>query len=145
MSSLIKTNSIAVYQALPQTEKILNETNRPDLVYSRLSTIDLLLRQVKKEGIGIIFSHDSYVTQTTKQLNIKKFAVLNYDDVLNDAALVTHQTKLFIICFKKGTPIRVSDIESVAKLFTPSADVKWIAILHQAYTKQLFKWDLRYS
>jgi hypothetical protein len=140
-------SSIPVYQALNQSEKVINHTQRPDLVYSRLTTIDLLLRQVKKDGIGIIFSqYHSAVTTAKKILGYEEILITSYGDLQKSIRSISCDTRIIVISTKPGATIRISDIQSIAKAITPCGQhLKWISILQQPCTSQLFKWELKYN
>lgn len=139
-----QSGSIPVYQALQQPGKISNQSSRPDLVYSRLTTFDLLLRQVKKEGIGIIFSSCFATIENAKRtLGCKEVQVIDRQNLSEILKLVSAGTKILVISLKPGATIRISELELIAR--SAGHHLKWISILHQAYTSQLFKWELKYN
>jgi hypothetical protein len=139
------TNSIPVYQSLNQTEVVTNQTSRPDLIYSRLTTFDLILRRVKKEGIGIIFSHHSETTRTAKKILSDKEVIVAKKDSLDwSLQKLSPHVKLIVIEISNGTPVKISDIEVLAKTIHP-AGLKWISILFHPGKTQLFRWDLKYN
>jgi hypothetical protein len=139
-----QSSTIPVYQALQQPGKITNQSSRPDLVYSRLTTFDLLLKQVKKEGIGIIFSSCfSTVENAKRTLGCKEVQVVDQQNLNEVLKLVSAGTKILVISLKPGTTIRVSDLEVIAR--SVGHNLKWISILHQPYASQLFKWELKYN
>src|SRR3954463_5020721 len=102
-----QSSIIPVYQALQQPGKITNQTARPDLIYSRLTTFDLLLKQVKKEGIGIIFSSClSTVENAKRTLGCKEVQVVDEQNLNKVLKLVSAGTKILVISLKPGTTIR---------------------------------------
>jgi hypothetical protein len=140
-------STIPVYQALNQPEKVINHTGRPDLVYSKLTTIELLLRQVKKDGIGIIFSHHfATVDAAKKAVGFGEILVTSYHDLHESLRVISQDIRIIVISTKPGTIIRISDIQSIAKAIQPhQQSLKWVSILQQPCTAQLFKWELKYN
>jgi citrate lyase alpha subunit len=137
---------IPVYQALNQSEKVINHSTRPDLVYASLTTMDLLLRQVKKDGIGIIFSHHYSAVDIAKKIGCREIMVTSYQDLRDSAMSISNNTRIIVVSTKPGVTIRISDLQCIAKAIKPSSQkLKWISILQQHGSNQLFKWELTYN
>lgn len=134
-------STIPVYQALSQPEKVTNQTARPDLVYSNLTTFELLLRQVKKEGIGIILS--SNITSASAKKVFYKYPVQVIGELgVESVKELSSKTGIIVVTIKPGATIKVSDLQLLAN--EAGSQLKWISILQQPHAQQLFKWDLKF-
>lgn len=136
-------NTINVYQTLH--EKVANYSPSPELVYSRISTLQLIIRQVEKEGTGIIFCTNPdalpLITKSAGRLKLDHFTLedLKPGKRFNDC-------RLLVVVLERSANVKVSDIDKIVKIVIASGvPLKWISILQHPVFNQLFKWELRYN
>ena len=143
----ISTGSISVYQSIDTHEKIINYSSQPELVYSKLTTLSLLIRQVKDEGVGLIFCrHKTCTDSLQKELGSNNVVVLKKYQLNQAIERTGCNTRIIVIQIGANDIIKISDLHEMAQLINLSGfQLKWISILQQINVEQLFKWELKYN
>jgi hypothetical protein len=138
-------NGISVYQSLDQNEKVKNYSSNPELVYSSITTLSNIIRQVEKEGIGIVFCHNNSSIQTIqKHLDKKYLTVVDLHDLKGHLNHFVASSKVIAVALSSSDIIKISELQSLAKHMKSSGVIlKWISILKQPSFHQLIKWELK--
>lgn len=138
-------NGFNVYQSLDQEEKVRNYSSNPELVYSSITTLSNIIKQVEKEGIGIVFCHSNSSIQTIqKHLNRKHLIVVDFCDLKGNPNHFATNSKVIAVALSSSDVIKISDLQSLVKQMKSSGIVlKWISILKQPSFHQLIKWELK--
>lgn len=139
------SSTINVYQTLDVREKIRNYSPTPALVYSRISSLNLIIRQVEKGGTGIIVCDPSYsLPMIERYLGKHKRCLVSLDDLKTGE--LKEQANILIGLTTNPENLRISELNTIARRIIASGkQLKWISILHQPVFNQLFKWELRYN
>lgn len=137
-------NTITVYQSLDQKEKVINYSSQPELVYSRLTTLSLIVRQLQKEGTGLIFCRQGSLPKLKNNFPSKdKIIFMNIEEF---SSIRLPKKRLVVVTMNERQPIRISELNAIVKSLQESGTVlKWITILQQPAFNQLFKWELKYN
>jgi len=138
-------NGITVYQSLDQDEKVINYSCNPELVYSSITTLSNIIRQVEKEGIGIVFCHNNSSIKRVQQcLNKKDVLVVNHFDLEGNLAQLIADSKIIAVSLSASHVIKISELHSLVKhIKTAGFTLKWISILKHSSFQQLIKWQLK--
>jgi hypothetical protein len=138
-------NGISVYHSLDQDEKVRNYSSNPELVYSSITTLSNIIRQVEKEGIGIVFCHNNSSIKTIqKHLDKKHLIVLDIGDLKGHLKHSAASSKVIAVALSSSDIIKISELQSLVKHMKSSGVIlKWISILKQPSFHQLIKWELK--
>ncbi len=137
-------NTISVYHSLDQEEKVKNYSSSPELVYASLTTFPLIIRQLEKEGMGIVFCHHHSSIKTIKKcVGRKKLPVLRLNDLKLNLRQHVSDTSIIAVVTSPSEVIRISELQLIAQDIQDSGvELKWISILRQPSFDQLIKWEL---
>jgi hypothetical protein len=144
LSMSVINNTISVYHSLDQNEKVRNYSSSPDLVYASLTTFSLIIRQLEKEGMGIVFCHDQSSLKTIKKcVGRKKLTVLSLNDLKLNLQEHVCDTSIIAVVTTPSAVIKISELQLIAQDIQDSGvELKWISILRQPSFDQLIKWEL---
>jgi hypothetical protein len=139
------SSTINVYQSLAVKEKITNYSSSPELVYSKITTLSLIIRQLEKDGTGIIFCRHESLIKTVQNIVGKKSVSVTDLQQLKLAGKIDH-SRLLVVILNGTETVKVSELNQIAASVTRSGvELKWISILQQPVFNQLFKWELKYN
>jgi hypothetical protein len=139
------SSTINVYQSLALKEKISNYSSSPELVYSKITTLSLIIRQLEKDGTGIIFCrHESLIKTVQNIIGKQRVSVIDLQQ-LKFAGKVEY-SRLLVVMLNGTETVKISELNQIASSVTRSGvELKWISILQQPVFNQLFKWELKYN